>query len=167
LRRVYSHQFNNGLKLTEHSYIRNNFVNIIANSLVENPAQLFWVGDYAEEGDFTSPSMFKRIYGYAWNYKKGNATTLENPNEDFDWSHDWYYINMTKKEYIKMPKPGMWVYSPISLLTALGNGRGGGDYCGSNQMVGYWAGDKVYLSETKPEQKYEDVTKVCDFGSDI
>ena len=65
-----------------------------------------------------------------------------------------------------MPKEGYWVYSPISLLTAIGNGRGGGDYYGNNRMVGEWAGDKVYLSETKPEKKYVDITEKCYFGSE-
>jgi hypothetical protein len=166
LRRVYSHDFDNGLKLTEHSYINNDFINVVANDLVDDPAQLYWCGDYAEVNDFISESMFSRIYGYAWERKKKSRTTLEERNINFDWNKDWYYINVTKKEYIKMPKPGMWIYSPISLLTAIGNGRGGGDYRGGNQMVGSWAGNKVYLSETKPDEKYEDITVECDFGSD-
>lgn len=167
LRRVYSHDFDNGLKLLEHSYINNNFVNVIANNLIDNPAQLYWCGDYADEGDFVSPSIFNRIYGYAWMQKRKDRTTLEDINEDFDWNKDWYYINLTKRVYIKVPKPGDWIYSPISLLTAIGNGRGGGDYWGDNQMIGAWAGDKVYLSETKPNDKFEDITVECDFGSDM
>lgn len=165
LRRVYSHDFDNGLKLIEHSYIDNNFVNVIANNLVDNPAQLYWVGDYAEEGDFASPAMAKRIYNYAWNRTGRGNTTLEETNEKFNWDDDWYYINMTKMQYIKMPKPGDFVYSPVSLLTAMGNGRGGGDYYGDNPMVGKWAGDKVYLSKTVPEDEYENITAECDFGN--
>lgn len=166
LRRAYSHDFGNGFKLTEHSYVGNNFVNVIANEIVDNPAQLYWLGDYAEEDDFASTAMFNRIYNYAWNRKRKGRTTIENPNENFDWNKDWYFINQTKKEYIKMPKEGDWVYTPISLLTAIGNGRGGGDSRGENSMIGYWAGDKVYLSETKPESKYADITEDCDFGHD-
>lgn len=166
LRRVYSHDFGNGFKLTEHSYVGNNFVNVVANEIVDNPAQLYWLGDYAEENDFKSLKMFKRIYDYAWTQKTKNRTTIENPNENFDWNKDWYFINQTKKEYIKMPKEGDWVYTPISLLTAIGNGRGCGDYRGENSMIGYWAGNKVYLSETKPENKYADITKDCDFGNE-
>lgn len=166
LRRVYSHDFNNGLKLLEHSYVGNCFVNVVANELVENPAQLYWLGDYAESDDFSSVSMFNRIYKYAWE-RKGNGTTMENPRRTFDWSKDWYYINQTKKQYIKMPKEtDNWTYTPISLLTAIGNGRGGGDYGGDNNMVGNWAGDKVYLSENKPGNQYADITERCDFGSD-
>lgn len=163
LRRVYSHDFDNGLKLMEHSYIGNNFVNVVANELVENPAQLYWVGDYAEESDFASSSAFNSIYGYAWQRKRGR-TTLEDTKEDFDWGKDWYYINLTTNEYVKMPKCGNFVYSPISLLTAIGNGRGGGDYWGNNPMVGTWAGNKVYLSTNKPDEKFEDITAICNFG---
>lgn len=168
MRRVYSHDFDNGLKLMEHSYIGNNFVNIIANELVDNPAQLYWVGDYAEAGDFRSEAMYIRICGYAWARKVKYRTTLENCNEEFDWSADWYFINQTKKQYILMPKEGDWVINPISLLTAIGNGRGGGDYdydrCAD--FVGAWAGDKVYLSkEAPPYWKYEYRTDI-DFGKE-
>ena len=166
LRRVYSHDFHNGLKLMEHSYIDNNFVNIVANEIVENPAQLYWLGDYAEVRDFVSESMFKRIYGYAWRRTKKSRTTVEGAIEEFDWTKDWYYINKTKKQYTLMPKPGDWVITPLSLLTAIGNGRGGGDYHKDNSMVGYWAGDKVYLSREKPDNKYSDITEDVDFGKE-
>jgi len=169
LKRAYSHDFSNGLKLTEHSYIGNNFVNVIANEILENPAQLYWCGDYAEEYDFKSPEVFKEIMDYAWGYDYPNeaGTTIENPNEEFDWSKDWYYINETKKEYLLMPKQGDWVFNPISLLTALGNGRGGGDYCNEENQyyVGIWAGDVVCLSQEKPTDKiYKDI--MLDFGSE-
>lgn len=166
LRRVYSHDFGNGLKLMEHSYVDNNFVNVVANEIVDSPAQLYWLGDYAEPIDFSSGSMFTRIYNYAWRRSRNQRTTVEVKNEVFDWTKDWYYINTTKKEYVLMPKPGDWVYTPISLLTAIGNGRGGGDYRGCNNMVGYWAGDKVYLSLDKPNDKYNDVTRHINFGKD-
>ena len=164
LQKVYSHDFRNGLKLTEHSYVGNNFVNVVANELVEYPAQLYWCGDYAEEADFPSKYMFNKIYRYAWG--RDSETTVDNPNEQFDWTKDWYYINETKKEYILMPKPGDWVFTPLSLLAAVGNGRGGGDYRKGSEMVGYWRGDKVYLSLDKPNNKYEDITPSVDFGNE-
>ena len=167
LAKVYSHDFGNGLKLTEHSYVGNRFVNVVANALIDNPAQLYWCGDYAEEDDFESAERYKEIYGCAWGEK--GRTTLANPDDNFDWSKDWYYINQTKKEYLLMPKIGNYVFSPISLLTAIGNGRGGGDYHDGQciEMVGYWAGDTVLLSEEKPKEKdYVDVSADVDFGSD-
>ena len=167
LRRVYSHDFNNGLKLMEHSYVGNNFVNVVANEIVENPAQLYWLGDYAEASDFSSPTMYKRVYGYAWERERGDRTTVENANEEFNWQINWYYINKTKKQFLLMPKEGDWIFTPISLLTAIGNGRVGGDYHRENSMVGYWAGDKVYLSMAKPdEKKYSDITEDVDFGKE-
>ena len=33
-------------------------------------------------------------------------------------------------------------------------------------MIGAWAGNKVYLSETKPDDRFKDITEECDFGSD-
>ena len=168
MRRVYSHDFHNGLKLTEHSYVGNNFVNVVANEIVDNPAQLYWVGDYAETTDFKSESMFKRIYGYAWAQKVKDRTTVENPNQEFNWAEDWYYINHTKKQFMLMPEEGNWVFTPISLLTAIGNGRGGGDYWKKDEqnMVGYWAGDKVSLSKDKPKGKYIDITADVNFGEE-
>lgn len=164
LKKVYSHDFGNGLKLTEHSYIGNKFVNVVANEIVDNPAQLYWLGDYAESHDFTSETMYRKIYRYAWPSYSSDRTTVENPNQSFDWDNDWYYINKTKKEYLKMPKLGYGVFTPISLMTAVGNGRGGGDYRTPNNFIGYWAGDIVYLSLKKPRGNYVDITNNVNFG---
>ena len=65
-----------------------------------------------------------------------------------------------------MPKEGDWVFTPLSLLTAVGNGRGSGDYRRGSEMVGYWRGDKVYLSLNKPNNKYTDITPSVDFGNE-
>ena len=44
-----------------------------------------------------------------------------------------------------------WVLNPIAILTAVGNGRGGGDYFGSDmEQVGRWAGDAIFISEINP-----------------
>ena len=62
-----------------------------------------------------------------------------------------------------------WTYNCISLLTAVGNGRGGGDYYKEDMLlvVGYWAGDVVHLSQEKPNEEYYcDITEDADFGKD-
>ena len=66
-----------------------------------------------------------------------------------------------------MPKPGDFVFSPIPLLTAIGNGRGGGDYFREDMrgLVGYWAGDEVLLSKRAPKE-FTDITEDADFGSE-
>ena len=43
---------------------------------------------------------------------------------------------------------GTWCISPIPLMTAVGNGRGGGDYDGVNfDKVGSWAWDEVSIGK--------------------
>ena len=164
LEKGYSYNFGNGLKLLEHSYIGNNFVNVIANEIVEKPAKLYWVGDYSEPSDFKSEEEFNLIYKFA---QEGNRTTIKNPDEKFAWNEDWYFISNTKKEYLLMPKPGDFVFSPIPLLTAIGNGRGGGDYFREDMrgLAGYWAGDEVLLSKRAPKE-FTDITEDADFGSE-
>lgn len=168
--RVYSHDFGSGLKLMEHSYVGNAFVNVVANNLVENPAQLIWLGDYAGAHDFNrgnlKPEDFDRVYTYAWTDDDDfDNTTLLNPNTNFDWEKDWYFVNKDKHEFLLMPKTteNSWEISPISLLTAVGNGRGGGDYRGNDlSVVGYWAGDVVELTQVKPEN-FTDITEDVQF----
>lgn len=173
LYRVYSHDFHNGFKLTEHSYIGNDFVNVVCNYIVENPVNLWWCGDYAEEGDFKNKKEFKRIYGYGWNGEENGRTTIPEPNIDFDWSKQWYFVNVSKREFVKMPvrKQGEydWTYNCVSLLTAVGNGRGGGDYRRKDMLsvVGCWSGDLVYLTLKEPDNKeYCDITENANFGKD-
>ena len=43
-----SHDFGNGLKLMEHSYIGNEFVSFIESLLIGTPKNLVWAGDYAD-----------------------------------------------------------------------------------------------------------------------
>jgi len=57
-------------------------------------------------------------------------------------------VNHTKKEYVVKPRKGE--YHPLSLLTAEGNGRGGGDYRGSGD-VGRWARDIISMEDDIPE----------------
>lgn len=175
LYRVYSHDFGSGLKLTEHSYIGNDFVNVVCNYIVDNAVKLWWCGDYAEESDFENEKEFERIYKHAWNYNddKEADTTIPEKNTDFDWSKQWYFVNLTKKEFVKMPvinnEEYDLTYNCVSLLTAVGNGRGGGDYWRGDMqsVVGYWAGNVVYLTLKKPDDKeFCDITEDADFGKD-
>ena len=173
LYRVYSHDFDNGFKLIEHSYIGNSFVKVVCNYIVDNPVNLWWCGDYTEEGDFKSKKEFERIYDYAWKRERNYRTTIPEPNTDFDWSKQWYFVNETKKEFVEMPvrkkREYDWTYHCVSLLTAVGNGRGGGDYRREDMLsvVGRWAGDVVFLTLKKPDNElFCDITKNADFGKD-
>jgi hypothetical protein len=59
-----------------------------------------------------------------------------------------YIVNHTKKVYVK--KTGD--LHPLPILTAEGNGRGGGDYHGPNiDMVGTWARDVISMENEAPD----------------
>lgn len=46
---AYSHDFGCGLKLMEHSWMKNDFVRFIEKQLIDNPQKLVWAGDYADK----------------------------------------------------------------------------------------------------------------------
>lgn len=141
-------------KLMEHSWYLNDMVNSVSEKLYKTPSHIAWVGDYAsgEAGDNES------LYKQAWKrkaYEMLNKTEFTLNNK--------YLINHTKKlildcwEYlckcIKANEEG-WVPHPLPLLTALGNGRGGGDYRGmNNDKVGSWAWDVLEIVEWEDAAK--------------
>lgn len=102
------------------------------------------------------------LYGFANdNFKEIKLEKLE--NEEYR-----YIYNHNKKEFIDLEHcPLAWLYkekgnykqvkiSPISLLLALGNGMGGGDYWGNNHtMVGKYIEDVDKLEITKEPLKVD------------
>ena len=147
----YSHDYNNGLKLMEHSYIGNNFVNTIENLLFENPCNLVWAGDYADP----EPGSEHNINSL------GDDDNRMGPGNEKTYTKRVYVKNHTKMEYIKVTKDtrGLVVH-PLPLLTAEGNGRGSGDYRGSSSDVGIWARDLISVSDKEPGSEFKKRT-VC------
>lgn len=102
------------------------------------------------------------LYNFAdKNFKKINLERLE--DEEYK-----YIYNHNKKEFINLEHcPLAWLYkeknnyvqvkiSPISLLLALGNGMGGGDYWGNNcNMVGKYIDDVQNIEITKEPLKVD------------
>jgi len=128
--------YNNGMKLTEHSYIGNNFMNIIENLIGPNgmfyKSRLVWAGDYADNESNSDKNLHKMC-------EAKSPFVSRDPNVSYT-----YIVNHTKKVYIK--KNSSMDLHPLSLLTAEGNGRGGGDYYGPNiDMVGSWARDVISM----------------------
>lgn len=169
-----------GLKITEHSWFRNSFMSAIAQKIFKKPTRIIWCGDYAEDEElqvFSSDLTVDKVYG------TGKGITCKNLNLDI--LQDKYLVNHDKQIYIDLNRYTTiaeefnkengwegWYMNPISLLTAVGNNRGGGDYFdGDNttcfDKVGTWAYDLISL-ETKPpkgyiEDKYTVFTEhVCD-----
>lgn len=173
-----AHDYDNGVKLMEHSWIGNNFVNAILGAIENNPTRVAWVGDYSTDsisddcnlgnGFITSRLQFEKLYACLWQEK---IKRLPKTEEQYDLgmnSKDCYIVNKTKKCFINLEKyikenserkyGGIWAINPLPLLTAVGNGLGGGDFRGPTGMeqVGTWAFDEIYVTSLCPS-KWEEV----------
>ena len=162
------YDYDNGAKLMEHSYIGNNFTETVLKQLLNRPGRLAWVGDYAEPSDVKSELAldFINIEGKSDDFKDEPSEIGDNEN-----SFLLVYINETKKEYIRIRNyvlrngANQWgaIIHPIPLLTAIGNGKGGGDYRGINEnLVGRWACDEI-LAMRGLDESYKEYTDITDF----
>lgn len=176
--RVFNAQVNgddwNGLKLMEHSYLNNHFMDAMSNLLHNHRGQVVWCGDYADE-----PDDFKTIVwtSYSDIYKgTEEPEKLDVLKEKFDY-HGKFLVNHKQRCYIdfdlyisKTEDEYGWNIHPLSLLTAVGNGRGGGDYDDEyvdGYMVGRWAGDELEITDVAPTgYSLEDIRFVEDSGYD-
>jgi len=157
---LYSHDYDNGLKLMEHSWMGNNFVRTVEHLL--SPGQpwhkcrLTWSGDYGDrtgelypENDKgkIKPLISEHDYKYILNHDKKMFVDKENTT---GFTPQW--INDSERN-------DEWKIHPLPLLTADGNGRGGGDYYGydPDDIVGSWAGDRISVSDLAPEEDWEEL----------
>ena len=152
----------NGLKLMEHSYWENPLCEAVALRLVDNPMRVCWVGDYSEPEECENLGF---TYDEVWNCPDGKYQHYE--ESKFKMNSVKYLVNNSKRIYIDLKEYyeaskfeekwkdetfDMCIF-PISLLTALGNDRGMGDYHSDNSdynIVGTWAFDEIYLTNNLP-----------------
>ena len=151
-------------KLTEHSWWLNPICNYVAKQLYCERGRLAWVGDYAEDSELKELGMNKNMK-QVWD-SKGTGITLD--EEQFTFSldnkflcnHDKrLYVNLNEYRKISNSSKSIlgkdWILHPLSLLTAVGNGRGGGDYYDSYypclDLVGTWAWDSISIEDKAPE----------------
>jgi hypothetical protein len=149
---MYSHDYSNGLKLMEHSYIGNNFVSTFESQLISNPQHVVWGGDYADNCNRNKTNVYQRC-----------SESLQVTPKDckVDPKVYRYLVNHSKKVYVDKNDiseinnwPGTKIH-PLPLLTCEGNGRGGGDFRGNEQgIVGSWARDLISVEKECPI-KYE------------
>jgi hypothetical protein len=132
------HDWDNGAKLMEHSWRGNALMHGIENLIAEKPQYLVWAGDYAEPEE-NGMNLYEIVE------RKGlSISPLDKLFTKIDLRRtNRYLLNHTKKEYLDLnsvsEKDG-WKIHPLSLLTAEGNGQGGGDYKGINkEECGRWA----------------------------
>lgn len=149
---LYSHDYGNGLKLMEHSWIGNQFVGAVMKLMITSgqwhKKPIVWCGDYYnEEGE-------EDYYDKVEDENKINPKEFLSEKEQFN----AVLVNHTKRQYVvysKLPKHSNgWQINPLPLLTALGNGRGGGDYYDNlpdSDKVGIWAKDILSVEFEIPE----------------
>ena len=144
---MYSHEYDNGLKLMEHSYIGNSFVSAFESLIKGNPQRVVWGGDYADECKGRKTNLYSRC----------KESEKANPTEKFTTTETRYVVNHSKKEFVdkfSVPEIKDWKGAkihPLPLLTCEGNGRGGGDFIGENKFVGTWARDVISVESKKPQ----------------
>lgn len=170
---IYSHDHNTGSKLMEHSYLDNDFVGAAMSELAPggrwHMKRFIWAGDYGEKkfSDFTNEIIDKfiselypdeNIYGACLDENKIiDAIPIKDPATKF-------LVNHTTEEYVDLikivPDAGGYRINPLPLLTADGNGQGGGDYTGTDMaLVGSWCGDVISVEDEAPAA-YEELVPV-------
>lgn len=152
---VYSHDYGNGLKLMEHSWLSNGFVAVVEDLIAEGGRwygdSIVWGGDYADNEPGTEENL--------WSMSEANKIQPQPTENKYR-----YVINMDTKEYVdktKIPvsdvyveddgKEWPYVIHPLPILTCEGNGRGGGDLHKESDLVGAWARNRITVANEIPE----------------
>lgn len=161
-----AHEYDNGLKLMEHSYILNDFVQTFEKLLTlrggHYKSRVVWAGDYADK----EPNVFYEYEGkqheanlYDLCDGKNTITPKSTTTKQYP-----FIINHTKKLFVDKRKVTTagdnkgWEIHPLPLLTCEGNGRGGGDYHipedkpEYNDIIGSWARDVISVEKTNPKE---------------
>lgn len=152
---ICAHDYDNGLKLMEHSYIGNSFVKEVEKLLSPggrwHKTRFCWAGDYTEGGLFLPE-------GYPIQDEKGydiNIYTVSEEikpkKEDLSKRRGKFLVNHTKEACLDLSKEiskdeNSFIIHPLPLLTSTSNGQGGGDYHGTYMnIVGSWMGDVISI----------------------
>lgn len=169
----------NGVKLMEHSWWNNEFLTNFCARLYERSREnnkethILWLGDYAELDGLSSleglSACFARVVQRSWlkqALQDPNRKEIDigNTNPDFSLINK-FLVNTTKQEFINCTTyyncnhdVDDWCIHPLPLLTAVGNGEGGGDYFGvNNELLGRWAGDALYINDEEPVEPFKEI----------
>lgn len=141
-------------KLMEHSFLTLSLTDAVSSLLKKGKiTQLAWVGDYADD-DVEIITNGEAKYNDVWG-DNVQSTVFKKLSKKYSYKGK-YFVNHTRQEYLSFDEylktqKGKWKIYPVSLLTAIGNGRGCGDYYGrDDEMVGRWAWNKVGITKKKP-----------------
>lgn len=161
--------FGGGIKLMEHSWVGNRSVQVLDTLLRGDwkGDRVVVAGDYfeADENKEIGVETDIQLYDVPWSEPKITVpeATAKLVNEWEKQQHTGFYLNYDKKEAVDLSVLPVqevyngqdWIVSPITLLIACGNGRGGGDFYEGNhgyEFVGRWAGDHVGIEDELPDE---------------
>mgnify|MGYP001561541123 FL=1 len=156
---VYSHDYGNGLKLMEHSYVGNNFVGAVMKLLTKgnkwHKKPIVWCGDYYNEDNFFGRVEEKNKLkpdDIMPDSEQKRAILINHTNKEYVRFYSFPLDEIKKKVVDRLEGNDEYVISPLPLLTALGNGRGGGDYSGTDmEKIGIWAKDALSVEFEVPD----------------
>ena len=133
------YSYGNGAKLVEHSIVGNRFVAGVEALLspggeFEGGARIVWAGDYADADRYERCEAIPEV-----------ASIRILPVERYP-----VIVNHTKALYVKKGRKG--TPHALPLLTADGNGCGGGDVMSGPwvPLIGTWACDIISVEEAPP-----------------
>ena len=143
-------------KLTEHSWWKNPTMAKICCNIYKEPMRVFWVGDYCKSAPSVNELTREEMNQLYEDLKLPKESLFSFESLFLD---GLYLVNYSKCEYIDCDNYRShdrdndgWVVHPLSILTAVGNGQGCGDYSGTcMDYVGAWAGDIISVEDAPPE----------------
>ena len=152
------HYFYFGAKLMEFSYNDTDIMNTIEYLLGPyekfNKYRCVIAGDYADNENNSDENLYKMTELFS-----SFQQIYKNIGLNF-------IVNHTKKLFVDnrpniRKRNEQYPIHPLALLICEGNGRGGGDYNGTDyELLGTWARDNISMEFDKPNG-YEEL--VCDF----
>lgn len=153
-----------GVKLCEHTHRNSEVVRLVTNLMYELnkqdwATQLVWLGDYSNPSFGEKTNLYHELKYTNVQFRKEDGVIVSAIVEGFDGVIDMtkdhhYLVNHDRKEYINTAE-NVGAYSQLALLTADGNGKGGGDYWGKNwRDVGLWRYHEISVMDKERFDEY-------------
>lgn len=173
-RLIHGEPFGEGQKLVEHSSVEgkapaSSLTVACAMGLLSDAgrkgARVWWMGDYADDIiDRDDRDTWDAFYA-AWKNGPSKRTSGEVTGEECERACTGYLVDLDRHTFVDVAAScngadteSHWVFHPLPLLTAVGNGQGSGDYRSGDDrdldpegLVGSWAGHRVAWVREAPE----------------